>query len=278
VAARLTPRDYPIGTKRICADTHYFETFNRDNTTLVDIRYTPIEEVVAGGIVAGGKTFDVDSIVFATGFDAMTGALLNVDINGRGGVSLRVKWEAGPRAYLGLATAGFPNLFMITGPGSPSVLSNMIVSIEQHVDWLTDCIGHLRARQLHVIEPTREAEDAWVEHVNKVAHRTLYPRAASWYMGANIPGKRASSCPISVASGAIGRNARISRRRTTRVSASPRRPAPARFRLRTERPGSPIPKHASLQAGQSACQIKASWIKFDGGIRRTLSIFLGERS
>ncbi len=189
VAARLTPRDYPIGTKRICADTHYFETFNRDNVTLVDIRESPIQQIVANGIVAGGKTYEVDSVVFATGFDAMTGALLKVDIRGRGGESLRVKWEAGPRTYLGLATAGFPNLFMITGPGSPSVLSNMIVSIEQHVDWLTNCINHMRARQLHVIEPTREAEDAWVEHVNKAANRTLYPSAASWYMGANIPGK-----------------------------------------------------------------------------------------
>jgi cyclohexanone monooxygenase len=188
-AARLTPRDYPIGTKRICADTNYFETFNRDNVTLVDIRESPIEEITASGIVAGGMLYGVDSIVFATGFDAMTGALLKVDIRGRGGESLRVKWEAGPRAYLGLATAGYPNLFMITGPGSPSVLSNMIVSIEQHVDWLTDCIGHMRARQLHVIEPTREAEDAWIEHVNKAASRTLYPSAASWYLGANIPGK-----------------------------------------------------------------------------------------
>jgi cyclohexanone monooxygenase len=189
VAARLTPRDYPIGTKRICADTHYFETFNRDNVTLIDIREDPIQEIVTSGVVAAGKTYEVDSIVFATGFDAMTGALLKVDIRGRGGESLRVKWEAGPRTYLGLATAGFPNLFIITGPGSPSVLSNMIVSIEQHVDWLTDCIGHMRARQLHVIEPVREAEDAWVEHVNKTANRTLYPSAASWYMGANIPGK-----------------------------------------------------------------------------------------
>jgi len=188
-AARLTPRDYPIGTKRICADTNYFETFNRDNVTLIDIRESPIEAITASGIVAGGTLYGVDSIVFATGFDAMTGALLKVDIRGRGGESLRVKWEAGPRAYLGLATAGFPNLFMITGPGSPSVLSNMIVSIEQHVDWLTDCIGHMRARQLHVIEPTREAEDAWIEHVNKAASRTLYPSAASWYLGANIPGK-----------------------------------------------------------------------------------------
>jgi len=188
-AARLSPRDYPIGTKRICADTHYFETFNRGNVTLIDIREAPIEGMTADGVVAGGTAHDVDAIVFATGFDAMTGALLNIDIRGRGNESLRTKWEAGPRTYLGVATAGFPNLFMITGPGSPSVLSNMIVSIEQHVDWLTDCIGYMRTRQMHVIEPTREAEDAWIAHVNKTADRTLYPLAASWYMGANIPGK-----------------------------------------------------------------------------------------
>jgi cyclohexanone monooxygenase len=189
VAERLSPRDYPIGTKRICADTGYFETFNRDNVTLVDIRQAPIETITPTGIVAGGTAYEVDSIVFATGFDAMTGALLKVDIRGRGGISLHDKWQAGPRAYLGLATAGFPNLFMITGPGSPSVLSNMIVSIEQHVDWLTDCLTHMQARQLHVIEATQAAEDGWVEHVNKAARRTLYPSAASWYMGANIPGK-----------------------------------------------------------------------------------------
>jgi len=189
VAELLTPRDYPIGTKRICADTAYFETFNRDNVTLVDIRKAPIDRIVADGIVAAETTHAVDDIVFATGFDAMTGALLKVDIRGRGGVSLRDKWNAGPRAYLGIATAGFPNLFMITGPGSPSVLSNMIVSIEQHVEWLTDCIRHMQNCQMHVIEPTLAAEDAWVEHVNKAAHRTLYPSAASWYMGANIPGK-----------------------------------------------------------------------------------------
>jgi cyclohexanone monooxygenase len=189
VAEILTPRDYPIGTKRICADTAYFETFNRDNVSLIDIRKAPIELIDADGIVAGGTTHAVDDIVFATGFDAMTGALLKVDIRGRKGASLRDKWTAGPRAYLGIATAGFPNLFMITGPGSPSVLSNMIVSIEQHVEWLTDCIAHMQNHQMHVIEPTLAAEDAWVEHVNRAAHRTLYPSAASWYMGANIPGK-----------------------------------------------------------------------------------------
>ena len=189
VAELLTPRDYPIGTKRICADTDYFATFNRPNVTLVDIRNAPIEEIVPAGVVTGGQTYPVDCLVLATGFDAMTGALAAIDIRGRAGESLQSKWEAGPRAFLGIATAGFPNLFMITGPGSPSVLSNMMVSIEQHVDWLTECLAYMQARQLSVIEPTKLAEDIWVAHVNEVAQRTLYPSAASWYMGANIPGK-----------------------------------------------------------------------------------------
>jgi len=133
--------------------------------------------------------YTLDRIVFATGFDAMTGALLAIDIQGRAGSTLKETWLAGPRTYLGIAVAGFPNLFIITGPGSPSVLSNMIVSIEQHVDWIADCIAYLRARDLTTIEATIEAEDAWVAHVNEVAHTTLYPRANSWYMGANIPGK-----------------------------------------------------------------------------------------
>jgi cyclohexanone monooxygenase len=132
---------------------------------------------------------EFDDIVFATGFDAMTGALLGVDIKGRAGESLNAKWEAGPRTLLGIMTAGFPNMFMITGPGSPSVLSNMIVSIEQHVDWLMDCLAQMQAEGHSTIEADRAAEDEWVEEVNKVAHRTLYPRAASWYMGANVPGK-----------------------------------------------------------------------------------------
>jgi cyclohexanone monooxygenase len=137
----------------------------------------------------GGQVCAVDDIVFATGFDAMTGTLTRVDIRGRHGQTLAAKWEAGPRTYLGLMTAGFPNLFMITGPGSPSVLSNMIVSIEQHVDWISDCLAEMGKQDLGCIEPTAEAEEAWVAHVNEVAHRTLYPKAASWYMGANIPGK-----------------------------------------------------------------------------------------
>jgi len=189
VAELLAAKDYPIGTKRICVDTSYFETFNRDNVTLVDVRDAPIEEITETGVITGGRSFDFDAIVFATGFDAMTGTLLKIDIQGRGGRTLGEKWEAGPRTYLGLMSEGFPNMFMITGPGSPSVLSNMMVSIQQHVDWVVDGMTYLRAGNLDTIEPVREAEDEWVEHVNEVAHQTLFPQANSWYMGANIPGK-----------------------------------------------------------------------------------------
>ncbi|MBV1796711.1 NAD(P)/FAD-dependent oxidoreductase [Siccirubricoccus sp. G192] len=189
VAEALQPRNHPIGTKRICVDTDYYATFNRDNVTLVDVRRSPIQAITPTGLRTRDSAHEFDSLVFATGFDAMTGALTRIDLRGRAGRSLAGKWAEGPRSYLGLMTAGFPNLFMITGPGSPSVLSNMIVSIEQHVDWITDCIRHLRARGLACIEATAEAEDAWVAHGNEVAERTLYPAANSWYMGANIPGK-----------------------------------------------------------------------------------------
>ena len=150
---------------------------------------TPIEKITPDGLRTRDAEYALDSIVFAIGFDAMTGALLKIDIRGRNGATLREKWAAGPRTYLGLAVAGFPNLFTITGPGSPSVLSNMVVSIEQHVDWIADCIGQLRADGRQTIEATPEAEEAWVAHVNEMGHATLYPRANSWYMGANIPGK-----------------------------------------------------------------------------------------
>ncbi|MDQ6604372.1 MAG: NAD(P)/FAD-dependent oxidoreductase [Chloroflexota bacterium] len=189
VAEALSPQDHPIGTKRLPLDTDYYMTFNRDNVTLVDVRNAPIETITPTGLRTQDAAYELDSIVFATGFDAMTGPLLNIDLRGRGSDTLRRKWADGPRTYLGIATAGFPNLFTITGPGSPSVLSNMIVSIEQHVDWIADCLAYLRAHDLTRIEPTVEAEDAWVAHVNAVAEMTLYPRANSWYMGANIPGK-----------------------------------------------------------------------------------------
>ncbi|MDP7547353.1 MAG: NAD(P)/FAD-dependent oxidoreductase, partial [Alphaproteobacteria bacterium] len=169
-AELLAAKDYPIGTKRICVDSSYFETFNRDNVTLVDVREQPIEEITETGLVTGGRSFAFDAIVFATGFDAMTGTLLKIDIQGRGGRTLGEKWAAGPRTYLGLMSEGFPNMFMITGPGSPSVLSNMMVSIQQHVDWVVDGLSYLASGSLETIEPTRGAEDAWVAHVNEVAH------------------------------------------------------------------------------------------------------------
>jgi cyclohexanone monooxygenase len=189
VAERLSPRNHPFGTKRPCLDTDYYATYNRDNVTLVDVRSTPIVAITPTGIRTASDEIAVDAIVFATGFDAMTGPLLRPDITGAGGVKLRDKWTAGPRTYLGIATAGFPNLFTITGPGSPSVLVNMLVAIEQHVDWVGDCIAYMRARHLTSIDATVEAEDAWVDHVNAVANLTLFPTANSWYMGANVPGK-----------------------------------------------------------------------------------------
>ncbi|MBT5495419.1 MAG: NAD(P)/FAD-dependent oxidoreductase [Alphaproteobacteria bacterium] len=188
-AELLAPKTYPIGTKRICIDTQYFKTYNRDNVDLVDISGEPIEQFMPNGLVANGKGYKFDSIVFATGFDAMTGTLFNVDIRGRSGQALKEKWYAGPRTYLGLMTEAFPNLFMITGPGSPSVKSNMIISIEQHVDMVTESILHMRDQGLDLMEPELTAEDEWVDHVQETANKTLFPRANSWYMGANIAGK-----------------------------------------------------------------------------------------
>jgi cation diffusion facilitator CzcD-associated flavoprotein CzcO len=189
VARALMPTNHPFATKRPCLDTGYFETFNRDNVTLVDLRETPITEIVPSGIRTTAGVHELDCIVFATGFDAMTGPLLRVDVRGRGDRPLGDKWSAGPRTYLGIATAGFPNLFILTGPGSPSVLSNMVIAIEQHVDWIADCLSFMAANGLAAIEATVEAEDAWVDHVNQLANATLFPRANSWYMGANVPGK-----------------------------------------------------------------------------------------
>jgi cation diffusion facilitator CzcD-associated flavoprotein CzcO len=188
VAAALLP-SYPIGTKRVCLDSGYYEVFNRPDVTLVNLRDEPIVRITASGIRTSQREIALDAIVYATGYDAMTGALDAIDIRGRGGLALREKWKAGPRTLLGVQSAGFPNLFFITGPGSPSVLSNVIVCIEQHVDWIGGALAHLQARGLGRMEATRPAEDAWVEHVNDVASKTLFPSAASWYMGANVPGK-----------------------------------------------------------------------------------------
>jgi cation diffusion facilitator CzcD-associated flavoprotein CzcO/acetyl esterase/lipase len=188
-AEALCPTTYPIGTKRLCVDTGYYQTFNRPNVRLVDLRRNPIETITASGIDLAGESLEFDAIVFATGFDAMTGAIVNVDITGRDGLTLREAWAEGPVTYLGLMVSRFPNLFMITGPGSPSVLSNMMVSIEQHVDWISDCIADLTADGDTTIEPTEEAVAGWTRHVNDWADITLVARANSWYMGANVPGK-----------------------------------------------------------------------------------------
>jgi cyclohexanone monooxygenase len=188
-AKLLQPNNHPIGSKRICIDTDYFTTFNRPNVTLVDIRSNPIDEILPNAVRAGARDYEVDALVLATGFDAMTGSVAKIDIRGRNGLTLNQKWAEGPKTYLGLMSAGFPNLFIITGPGSPSVLSNMIVSIEQHVDWIADCVAYMRDRGLEAMEANKDAEEKWVTHVNEVAHSTLYPQANSWYMGANIPGK-----------------------------------------------------------------------------------------
>jgi cyclohexanone monooxygenase len=189
VAETLIPRDYPLGAKRICVDSGYYETFNRENVSLVDLRREPIVEITPGGVRTEATDYPCDSIVFATGFDAMTGALLGVDIRGRDGVTLREEWATGPRSYLGISMAGFPNLFTVTGPGSPSVLSNMMVSIEQHVEWIADCLATMQAKGFHVIEATMAAQEAWVLHANETANATLFPLAKSWYTGANIAGK-----------------------------------------------------------------------------------------
>ncbi|MEW2354433.1 NAD(P)/FAD-dependent oxidoreductase [Spirillospora sp. NPDC029432] len=190
VAERLCPRGYPFGSKRLVLEIGYYEAFNRDNVRLVDTLAAPIERIVPEGVRTGDcEVHELDVLVFATGFDALTGALLKIDIRGRDGLRLRDKWSAGPRTYLGLSTHGFPNMFFMAGPGSPSVISNVVVSIEQHVEWVADHIEHLRASGLTRSEAEPEHEDAWVEHVNEVAAATLYPIGNSWYLGANVPGK-----------------------------------------------------------------------------------------
>ena len=195
-AEKLLPRDHGYATKRPPIDTNYFETYNRDNVTLVDVRQSPLVEVTPQGLRTSAAEYPLDCIVFATGFDAMTGPLLKIDIRGQHGVTLRDRWSDGPRTYLGLQVAGFPNLFTVTGPGSPSVLCNMPTAIEQHVEWIADCLAYMQVRDLERIEATPDAEEAWGRHVQEAAHRTLLPTAASsWYLGANVPGKPRAFMP-----------------------------------------------------------------------------------
>ncbi len=200
VAERLSPNTV-IGCKRLCVDTGYYATFNRPNVTLVDLSEEPITTITPAGVVTSSESsgrleHELDVLVLATGFDAMTGALAKIDIRGIGGRALAEAWSAGPRTYLGLAVAGFPNLFLVTGPGSPSVLTNMMVSIEQHVRWISDCVAQLRARGQRRIEANVDAQDTWVEHVNLIASFTLFPNCNLWYLGANVPGKPRVFMPL----------------------------------------------------------------------------------
>ena len=195
VAAKLVP-DQVVGCKRLCVDTGYWATFNRPNVDLVDLRATPIESLTPTGIRTSATDHDLDAIVYATGFDAMTGALARIDLRGRDGLALEDAWNAGPRTYLGLTVAGFPNLFLITGPGSPSVLTNMLESIQQHVEWIASCVEHLQVSGHTTIEASIEAQDQWVDYVNMVAGFTLFPTCNSWYLGANVAGKTRVFMPL----------------------------------------------------------------------------------
>lgn len=189
VAEDLSPRTYPVGAKRACLGTGYYEAFNRDNVSLVNLRRTPLVEVTERGLRTSDAEYEFDAIVLATGFDAITGSLLAVDLRGRDGRRLVDDWSEAPTAYLGVAIAGFPNLFVVTGPGSPSVISNMAFSIQQHTDWIAATLAHLRERGLTTIEPSAEAQKSWVAHVQEVAGHTLFSKADSYYNGANVPGK-----------------------------------------------------------------------------------------
>lgn len=189
LAEKLTPRSNPFGTKRLCLDTNYYETFNRDNVALVDIREEPIERITKAGIKTAAKEYPFDLIVFATGFDAVTGPLLALNITGEDGQKLRDVWHDGPQSYLGLMISGFPNLFTVNGPSSPSVLANMLQALEQHIDWIVDCIVHMEESGLTKIDADEQAQVAWAHEVAAIAERTLYTKANSWYMGANVPGK-----------------------------------------------------------------------------------------
>jgi cyclohexanone monooxygenase len=196
VKAELLCPKQTLGCKRMCIDTNYYATFNQPHVHIVDVKANPISHFTASGLVAGGNETPLDSLVFATGFDAMTGSLLAIDIRGREGLSLRDAWAAGPRTYLGVGTVGFPNMFILVGPGSPSVLANVVIAAEQHVEWVADLIEHLDRQCATAIEPRHEAQDEWVDHVNAVAEGTLYTSCDSWYLGANVPGKARVFMPL----------------------------------------------------------------------------------
>lgn len=189
-ARKLTPQGYPLGSRRMCSETNFFDAMNRDNVALVDVREEPVETVTADAVVTAKASYPADVIILATGFDACVGAIRAIDIRGRDDRAIRDEWDMGPRAYLGLAVEGFPNMFTITGPGSPSVLSNVVVSIEQHVEWISRCMVDMREQGASGIEADAAAERAWMEHAHEVAHSTLFPKADSWYQGVTRDGRQ----------------------------------------------------------------------------------------
>lgn len=194
---KLSPKGFPFGTRRPSVDSGYFATFNRHNVSLVDISETPIERFTAKGIRTSTAELPFDIVIYATGFDAFTGPLLKFNIAGRNGVTLREKWSAGPCSYLGIAVNGFPNMFIIVGPGSPSLLSNVLLSSEEQIDWLADLFAYCRDHQIVEVEASRKAENEWVEHVNKRARETLYLQTPSYYLGAEMTGKPRVFMPYS---------------------------------------------------------------------------------
>ena len=196
VVAELLSPTYSIGCKRLCVDTGYFETFNRDNVTLIDLNNSPIDRITAKGLIAREATYSIDSLILATGFDAITGAVTRIDIRGRRGISLKEQWKNGAKSYLGLGISNFPNLFTITGPGSPSVLSNMVPSLELHVEWITSCIEWMRDNNKTLIESTQSVEDEWMALVDEIAGQTVYKSCSSWYNGSNIGEKAKEFLPF----------------------------------------------------------------------------------
>ena len=194
-AEKLCPNNHPIGTKRLCLDSNYFETYNKDNVSLIDISNNPIQKITENGLFTNNIEYSFDDLVFATGFDAMTGAVNAIEILNEEDESLRSKWLDGPKTYLGMMVSDFPNLFMITGPQSPGVKSQMILSIEQHVDFIHDLITHKKGNNYNQVNANSENQDEWVNHNNEVANATLYPLAHSWYNGDNIVGKKKGFMP-----------------------------------------------------------------------------------
>lgn len=206
-AALLKPTSYPLGAKRIPLQTDYYEIFNQGNVDLVDLLKNPITQMTANGLIAGSTEHEFDLVVFATGFEAVTGPLVHIDITGKNGQKLKNVWEDGPYSYLGLATPGFPNMFTVAGPGGPGLISNVPPTLEQHVEWVSGCINYLRDHKVDEIEASESSADEWIRHVHAEAKKTMYPYAPrSWYDGSSLTGK---TRPFPIYTGGFGNYRKI---------------------------------------------------------------------